>query len=74
MSVFSNKKTPVGHAPGLNQRLYLPEMPTFEILKPSGPCGSIRLVKLVSKNPFSQHTRLSGYEMGPKRLKNMKKY
>ena len=34
--VFSQqKKTPVGHTPGLNQRLYLPEMPTFEILIPN---------------------------------------
>ena len=34
--VFSQqKKPPVGHTPGLNQRLYLPEMPTFEIIIPN---------------------------------------
>ena len=27
--VFSQKKTAGGHAPGLKQRLYLPEMPTL---------------------------------------------
>ena len=31
---FLRKKTAGGHTPGLNQRLYLPEMPTFEILMP----------------------------------------
>ena len=32
----------------------------FEIPDNSGPCGSIRLVKLISKSPFSHHKRLSG--------------
>ena len=35
----------------------------FEIREPSGSCESIRLVKLASKNTFSHHEGLSGYEM-----------
>ena len=36
----------------------------FEIPEPSGSCGSIRLVKLVSTNTFSPCRHLSGYNMG----------
>ena len=36
---FLRKKTAGGHAPGLNQRIYLPEMPTFEILTVLNPKG-----------------------------------
>ena len=41
----------------------------FEIPKPSASCGSIRLVKLVSKSPLSHHLRLSGYEVEETQLK-----
>ena len=31
---------------------------TVEIPRPSGPCDSIRLVKIASKNPSSHHTQI----------------
>ena len=34
-----------------------------KVSEPSGSCESIRVVKLVSTQPFSHHNRLSGYEM-----------
>ena len=42
----------------------------FKILEPSGSCGSICLVKLVSKNPFLPNKRVSGFEMERKQVTN----
>ena len=51
---------------------YLGSSVTFEVAKASGPCGSIRLVKLVSRNQLSPHKRRSGYEIGRKLMKNIR--
>ena len=46
----------------------------FELPKPSGSCGSICLVKLVSTNPFSHHTCFSPFQMEQKQQKKTSKY